>query len=154
MVRVAQQRALAQGGIGVCEARSFDASVGAAVLDSKDLFWLSNGGSRVLRNPEHALGLKFQLRTRVRMMEAVHRVAVPTLIRLQTNCRWKAMVAGVIKLVKYCLHSINSRVRERILRPYGDTVHGTGPHDVVHFDLPYVGDGGPIWAEGLPDDSE
>ena len=34
-------------------------------------------------------------------------------------------------------------------RPYGDTVHGTAPGEVVHFDFLYVGGSGPEGSEGL-----
>ena len=39
-------------------------------------------------------------------------------------------------------------------RPYGDTVHGTAPGEVVHFDFLYVGSSGPEGSEGLPEEDE
>ena len=47
------------------------------------------------------------------------------------------------------------RVLEEIVpRPYGDTVHGTAPGEVVHFDFLYVVSSGPEGSEGLPEEDE
>ena len=37
-------------------------------------------------------------------------------------------------------------------RPYGDTVRGTAPGEVVHFDFLYVGSSGAEGSEGLPEE--
>ena len=39
-------------------------------------------------------------------------------------------------------------------RPYGDTVHGTAPGEVDHFDFLYVGGSGPEGSEGLPEEDD
>ena len=37
-------------------------------------------------------------------------------------------------------------------RPLGETVHGTRPGEVVHFDYLYVGASGPVGDDGLDED--
>ena len=37
-------------------------------------------------------------------------------------------------------------------RPLGETVHGTAPNEVVHFDYLYVGESGPQASQGLSED--
>ena len=37
-------------------------------------------------------------------------------------------------------------------RPLGETVHGTAPNEVVHFDYLHVGESGPQASQGLPED--
>ena len=37
-------------------------------------------------------------------------------------------------------------------RPDGDTVRGTAPGEVVHFDFLYVDGSGPEGSEGLPEE--
>ena len=44
-------------------------------------------------------------------------------------------------------------VPTRVLRPLGETVHGTAPNEVVHFDDLYVGGSGPQASQGLSEDS-
>ena len=43
---------------------------------------------------------------------------------------------------------VDTRAGEIVPRPYGDTVHGTAPGEVVHFDFLYVGSSGPEGSEG------
>ena len=43
---------------------------------------------------------------------------------------------------------MDRRAGEIVPRPYGDTVHGTAPGEVVHFDFLYVGSSGPEGNEG------
>lgn len=59
VVRVAQQRALAQESVRVSDGHSFETSVGEAVLNNDGLFLLSIGGSRIQWIPEHAREIKF-----------------------------------------------------------------------------------------------
>ena len=47
---------------------------------------------------------------------------------------------------------MDTRAGEIVPRPYGDTVHGTAPGEVVHFDFLYVGNSGPEGSEGLPEE--
>ena len=44
-------------------------------------------------------------------------------------------------------------VPTRVLRPLGETVHGTAPNEVVHFDYVHVGESGPEASQGLSEDS-
>ena len=51
--------------------------------------------------------------------------------------------------VKQCLHCMDSRAGEKVPRPPGETVQGTRPSEVFHFDYLYVGDSGPLGKDGL-----
>ena len=53
--------------------------------------------------------------------------------------------------VKQCLHRVDSKGGEIVPRPYGETVHGEFPNDVIHFDYLYVGTSGPVGSDGLPE---
>ena len=52
--------------------------------------------------------------------------------------------------VSVCI--VCTRAGEIVPRPYGHTVHGTAPGEVVHFDFLYVGSSGPEGSEGLPEE--
>lgn len=86
--------------------------------------------------------------------EVENRLVAATLMRSQPYRSSKAMVADVTKGVKQCLHCVDWRARERLPRSYSDTVHGTSPNDVVHFDFLKMGDSGPIGATRWPEDSQ
>ena len=62
------------------------------------------------------------------------------------------MGSHVREFVRQCLHCVDTRAGEIVPRPYGDTVHGTAPGEVVHFDFLYVGSSGPEGSEGLPEE--
>ena len=47
---------------------------------------------------------------------------------------------------------MEARAGEIAPRPYGDTVHGTAPGEVVHLDFLYVGSSGPEGSGGLPEE--
>ena len=53
------------------------------------------------------------------------------------------------ELSKQCLHCMDSKSGEEVPRPLGETVHGTRPGEVLHFDNLYVGDSGPLGKYGL-----
>ena len=65
---------------------------------------------------------------------------------------WSHMESHVREFVRQCLHCVDTRAGEIVPRPYVDTVHGTTPGEVVHFDFLYVGSSGPGGGEGLPDE--
>ena len=44
---------------------------------------------------------------------------------------------------------MDSKAGEKIPRPLGETVHGTRPGEVLHFDCLYAGDSGPLGKDGL-----
>ena len=82
------------------------------------------------------------------MRSAGHRGVSPALFRLQEYCVWFQMESHVREFVRQCLHCVDTRAGEIVPRPYGDTVHGTAPGEVVHFDFLYVGSSGPEGNEG------
>ena len=86
------------------------------------------------------------------MKEAGHRGAVATLHRLPEYCSWFRMEEHVAEFVKQCLHCMNSKAGEKVPRPLGETVHGTRPGEVVHFDCLHVGASGPLGGDGLDED--
>ena len=53
------------------------------------------------------------------------------------------------RVVRQCLHCVDTCAGEIVPRPYDDTVHGTAPGEVVHFDFLYVSSSGPEGSEGL-----
>ena len=55
--------------------------------------------------------------------------------------------------VRQCLNFVDTRAGETVPRPFGDTVHGTAPGEVVHFDFLYVGSSRPEGDNGLPEDN-
>ena len=68
------------------------------------------------------------------MKDAGHRGAVAIHQRLSEYCCWFRMEEHVIEFVKQCLHRIHSEAGNKVPRPLGETVHGTRPGEVVHFD--------------------
>ena len=57
------------------------------------------------------------------------------------------------EFVRQCLHCADSRAGDVVPRPLGETVHGTTPNEVVHFDYLYVGDSGPLASHGLSEEA-
>ena len=64
------------------------------------------------------------------------------------------MESHVREFVRQCLHCVDTRAGEIVPRPYGETVHGTVPGEVVHFHFLYVGSSGLEGSEGLPEEDE
>ena len=56
------------------------------------------------------------------------------------------------EFVRQCLHCADTRSGDVVPRPLGETVHGTAPNEVAHFDYLYVGESGPQASQGLPED--
>ena len=56
------------------------------------------------------------------------------------------------EFVPQCLHCANTRSGDVVPRPLGETVQGTAPNEVVHFDYLHVGESGPQVSQGLPED--
>ncbi|CAM9598156.1 unnamed protein product, partial [Sphacelaria rigidula] len=65
---------------------------------------------------------------------------------------WPYMDSPVREFVRQCLHCVDTRAGAIVPRPYGDTVHGTAPGEVTHFDFLYVRSSGPECANDLPDE--
>ena len=82
---------------------------------------------------------------------AGHRDAVDTIKRLSEYCSWFRMEEHVTEFVKQSLHCLDSKAGEKVPRPLEETVHGTRPGEVVHFDYLYVGASGPLGDDGLDD---
>ena len=86
------------------------------------------------------------------MKEAGHRGAMATLHRLSEYRCWFCMEEHVAEFVKQCLHCMDSKSKEKVPRPLGETVHDTRPGEVVHFDYLQVGASGPLGDDGLDED--
>ena len=56
------------------------------------------------------------------------------------------------EFVRQCLHCADTRSGEVPPRPLCETVHGTAPNEVVHFDYLYVDGSGPQASQGLSED--
>ena len=68
------------------------------------------------------------------MKKADHRGAVATLQRLSEYCCRFRMKEHVTEFVKQCVHCMDSKAGEQVPRPLVETMHGTRPGEVVHFD--------------------
>ena len=86
------------------------------------------------------------------MNEAGYRDAVASVQRLPEYCCWIRMEEHVTEFVKQCLHCMDSKAREKVPRSLGETVHGTRPGEVVHFDYLYVGASGLLGDDCLDED--
>ena len=83
--------------------------------------------------------------------------------RWPSGCRgYSATVDGILLLVwteehvaefvQQCLHCMNSKAGEKVPRPLGETMHGTRPGEVIHFDCLHLGASGPLGDDGLDED--
>ena len=146
VVRQAQRKARAADGADV---PAFDAVVGRAVLDDEGLFRVLVRGRNVLWIPDSDQQLQVRLMICAHMRDAGHRGVAATLVRLQEFCVWSGMESHVRDFVGQCLHCADTRSGDVVPRPLGETVHGTAPNEVVHFDYLYVGQSGPLASQGL-----
>ena len=121
--------------------RSFPTTFGRGTLADDDLFRVRVGNPDVLwiRSGDKPL----RLMVCAYMRSAGHRSVSPTLCRLNEYCVWSHMESHVREFVPQCLHCVYTRAGEIGPRPYGDTVHGTAPGEVVYFAFLYVGSSGP-----------
>ena len=58
------------------------------------------------------------------------------------------------EFVRQCFYCADTRSGEVVPRPLGETVHGTAPNEVVHFDYLHEGESGPQASQGLPEDGD
>lgn len=149
VIRASQLKSVARLGVGV---REFSTTFGQAILADDGLFRVRIGVRDVLWIPPDDLALQTRLLVCAHMRSAGHRGVAPTLFRLKEYCVWPQMDSQVREFVRQCLHCVDTRAGALIPRPYGDTVHGTAPGEVVHFDFLYVGRSGPEGSSGLPDE--
>ena len=54
------------------------------------------------------------------------------------------------EFVRQCVHCADTRSGDVVPRPLGETVHGTAPNEVVHFDYLHVGVSCPQASQGRP----
>ena len=131
VVRQAQQKALATDGT---EVQSYESAVGLAVLDDEGLFRIHARGRRVLWILDPDKHLQVRLMICAHMRDAENRGVAATLLRLQEFCVWSGMKPQMREFVRQCLHCADTRSEDVVPRPLGETVHGTAPNEVVHFD--------------------
>ena len=86
------------------------------------------------------------------MKEAGHQGAVATLHRLSEYWCWFCLEEHVAEFVKQYLHCMDSKAGEKVQRPLDETVPGTRPGEVVHFDYLHVGASRPLGGDGLDED--
>ena len=67
--------------------------------------------------------------------EAGHRGIDNTLRLLRERFVWMGLDADVGTFVRQCLHCLKVRGGRTVPRPWGDTLHANGPHQVLHFDF-------------------
>ncbi|CAM9685520.1 unnamed protein product, partial [Sphacelaria rigidula] len=97
--------------------------------------------------------LQVRLMICAHMRDAGHRGVAATLVRLQEFRVWQGIKTNVREFVRQCLHCADSRAGGFVPRPFGETVHGTTPNEVVHFDFLHVGESGPLASQGLSEDA-
>ena len=117
-----------------------------------DLFRVRVGNGDVLWIPSGVKALQVRLMVCAHMRSAGHRGLSPTLFRLKEYCVWSHMESYVREFVRQCLHCVDTRAGEIVPRPYGETVHGTAPGEVVRFDCLHVGSSGPEGNEVLSEE--
>lgn len=72
--------------------------------------------------------------------KAGHRGRAATLARLTPLCWWSTLEQDVAGFINSCLNWVDSRISEKLPRPFGETTHGTEVGACLHFDHLYVGD--------------
>ena len=131
--------------------QSFESAVGLSVLDDEGLFRIHACGRHLLWIPGSDKQLQVRLMICAHMRDAGHRGVAATRVRLQEFCVWSCMKAQIREFSRQCLHCADTRSGDVVARPLGETVHGTAPNDVVHFDYLCVGESGPqasqVWSE-------
>ena len=141
-IRDAQKASRANLGTLAAGGTSFMTDDGRVTLDAEGLFQLQVNGRAVLWIPGGAEELQVRLMVCAHMKEAGHRGAVATPQRLSEYCCWFCMEEHVTEFVKQRLHCMDSKPGEKVPCPLGETVHGTRPGQVVHFDYLCVGEVG------------
>lgn len=71
--------------------------------------------------------------------EAGHRGREATLARLRPVCYWTSMESDVASFIEDCPNCVDSEGGGKILRPFGETTHGTQVGGCLHFDYLYIG---------------
>jgi hypothetical protein len=74
-----------------------------------------------------------------KMQDAGHRGVRATTHRLGTYFVWDNMEKDVAKLIRQCIHCVDSKAGNTMSRPLGVLVNGTDMGDVLHFDYPRLG---------------
>ena len=138
VIQAAQRKAVADLSENL---HSFPTTFGKDILADDDLFRVRVGCPDVLCIPSGDKALRFMVCADMRSVG--HRSVSPTLYRLNEYCVWSHMESHVREFVPQCLHCVYTRAGEIGPRPYGDTVHGTAPGEVVYFAFLYVGSSGP-----------
>ena len=68
------------------------------------------------------------------IQEAGRRGICATMHRLGAYCVWEGMKEDVTEFIQQRLHCVDSRAGSVVLRPLGETLHGTEVGEVLHFD--------------------
>ena len=148
MIRAAQRKAVADLGDNL---RSFPTTFGQVTLADDDLFRVRVGN----RDDLWILSVDKALQVRLMLCASIRSAGdrgTQKMFRLKEYCVWSNMESHFREFVRQCLHCVDTRAGEIVPRPSGDTVHGTAPGEVVHFDILYVGSSGPEGSEGLPEE--
>ena len=70
--------------------------------------------------------------------EAGHRGIDNTLHLLRERFVWMGLDADVGTFVRQCLHCLKVRGGRTVPRPWGDTLHANGSHQILHFDFMFI----------------
>jgi len=76
---------------------------------------------------------------------AGHRGSDATEAAIRKNFLWDTLSEDVSRFVKGCIHCISTTGGKRVPRPFGPSVHGTAPNDLLQFDFLEIGPG----ADGI-----
>lgn len=70
-----------------------------------------------------------------------HRGIESTLAIAKEEFTWQNMRSDVTEFVKQCIHCMVGKGGSKVPRPLSETLHGTLPNQVVHFDYLFMGHG-------------
>ena len=140
-----RQDAVARGQIEVAS------TLGTVTRGEDGLYRVSYQGKMVLWVPEEECELQARLMVCAHMQDAGHRGVRATTHRLGAFCVWDKMEKKIAKLIRQCLHCIDSKAGNAMPRPLGDLVHGIEVGDVLHFDYLSLGESDAIDMSGLVD---
>ena len=112
-------------------------------LVKSDGLWQNPHGSVWI--PDRASDLQLRLCIIAHTGPSGHRGRDSTARVLRKHYFWSTMTTDVRTFVQACVHCLSTTGGGMVPRPFGPAVHGTGPNDLLQFDVIELGptsDGG------------
>jgi len=89
--------------------------------------------------PDDASDLQLRLCIIAHTGPAGHRGREATSRALRSYFKWSTVSEDVSTFVRACIHCLSTLGGEKIPRPFGPSVHGTKPNDLLQFDYIHLG---------------